>query len=64
MPELFAPTIDDLIRCAERELAMRERVYPHQVAAGRMRQVIADRELGLMRAIAEQLRLDRDGRTE
>jgi hypothetical protein len=58
MRELFAPSLDDLIRCAEREVKYRERVYARQVSAGRMSKQMADRELGLMKAIAAQLRHD------
>lgn len=38
--------------CAQRELAFRERFYPRWVAAGRMTQEEADREIARMRAIS------------
>jgi hypothetical protein len=37
--------------CAERELKMRERVYPRWIADRRMTQAKADEEIALMRAI-------------
>lgn len=40
--------------CAERELAMRRRVYPRWVSAGKMSRAEADREIALMDAIAEE----------
>lgn len=56
MSELFAYTSVDLIGCAEREVKMRERVYPRWVAKGRMTQEKADRELALMKAIVAKLK--------
>jgi len=41
------------LACIEREIKMRERVYPRWVAAGKMSQEKADLELEVMRAIAE-----------
>lgn len=38
--------------CAERELKMRERVYPRWIADGRMSLAKADEEISLMREIA------------
>jgi hypothetical protein len=56
MPDLFPPTLDELIRCAEREVRYRESVYPRMIANGRMTQRRAEREIALMQAIAEHLR--------
>lgn len=53
--DLFEPTIDDLIACADREITMRERVYPRRVADGRLRQAAADREIALMRSVRDCL---------
>ena len=39
----------------EREIALRERVYPHQVASGKMRQSVADYHLDRMRAVFRTL---------
>jgi len=44
------------LACIEREIKMRERVYPRWVAAGKMSQEKADLELEVMRAIAEDYR--------
>jgi hypothetical protein len=46
----------DLVACVEREIRMRERVYPRWVSAGRMTQARADQEIALMREVAEVLR--------
>lgn len=44
------------ILCVEREIRMRERAYPRWVAAGKMKQHMAQRELTVMRAVLETLR--------
>lgn len=54
--QLFAPTLQDQIACVEREIAMRERVYPHWVRGGRLKQDKADREIETMRAVLATLR--------
>lgn len=41
---------------AAREVRMREHVYPPRVAAGKMRKDVADRNIAVMRAIAEDYR--------
>jgi hypothetical protein len=56
MPDLFPPTLDELIACADREVRYREKVYPRMIANGRMTQRRADREITLMREIAAELR--------
>jgi len=56
MSELFEPTLAEMIAEAERELAMRRRVYPRWVEAGRMKQHHAERRIEMMAAIAEFLR--------
>ena len=48
-------TIDDQIACVRREVAMRERAYPKFVAAGRMTQDKANREIAAMRAVLSTL---------
>lgn len=50
------PSPRQMLECAERELAMRERVYPNQVRSGKMRQREADYEIHVMRGIAEKIR--------
>lgn len=44
------------IGCVEREIAMRKRVYPRLVAAGKMRAAMASFEIGDMEAVLETLR--------
>lgn len=54
MADLFgAPPIEkrDKVRCLQRELDMRRRVYPRWVQTGKMLQVSADREIATMEAI-------------
>lgn len=48
-------TPEQLKACAERELKMRERVYPRWIEQGRMTQQKADAETAMMRAIVEAL---------
>lgn len=45
----------DQIACVRREIAMRERVYPKWVNAGRMKAEAAEREIAAMRAVLETL---------
>lgn len=49
-------TFDQLAAAAEREVRLRERVYPRRVQAGRMTRTKADEETAMMKAIAEHLR--------
>lgn len=44
------------IACVEREIKMRERVYPRWVAAEKMTQQKADAELAAMRAVLATLK--------
>lgn len=48
--------IDELVKCAEREVKQRKWVYPKQVASGRMTPALATRETLMMERIAEILR--------
>lgn len=48
---MSAPTIEQQIACVEREVKMRQRVYPRWVAAGNMSQGKADAELAAMQAV-------------
>jgi hypothetical protein len=43
----------DKLRCVEREIAMRKSVYPKWIAAKRLSQENADREIAVMEAIRE-----------
>ena len=54
------PTLDEMVACAERELAMRERVYPKWVESGRMKAEEADQEIHVMKHIASFLARKRD----
>ncbi len=53
MPE--RPSLTDQIAAVRRELALRERVYPRWVDAGRMKQAKADTEIVAMRAVLATL---------
>lgn len=53
-------TLDDEIACARRELAMRERVYPRWIQAGRMTPEQSRHEIATMRAIVKRLERTRD----
>lgn len=55
LPELKFP-FAELAICAERELAMRQRIYPNRVLTGRMSRHVADIEIARMAAIGEVLR--------
>jgi hypothetical protein len=48
-------SVRDQIACVRREIALRERVYPRQIAAGKMKQAEADAELARMRAVLATL---------
>lgn len=56
MTELFALSIDELVKEAERETALRRSVYPGLVAKGRMKADTAERRISNMAAIAQVLR--------
>lgn len=45
----------DQIACVRRELAMRQRVYPRWVSAGKMTQADSDREIQAMIAVLATL---------
>lgn len=53
--------IADMIACVRRELAMRERVYPNQVKANRMKPAEADLELRRMRGVLAFLQAQPQG---
>ena len=59
MPNLFddrAVPLLDQIAAAERELKMRQHVYPRRIAEKKMTQALADRETAAMAAIVETLK--------
>ena len=49
-------SLPEQIKCVEREIAMRRRVYPRWVADKRMTQAKADHELAAMEAVLETLK--------
>lgn len=53
-------TIDAMVKCAARELAMRRNVYPKWVQSGRMKAEAADHEISCMQAIVDTLNAIRD----
>jgi hypothetical protein len=53
-------TLAELAREAQRELVLRQSVYPTRVAAGKMKPEAAKRAIALMRAIARRLRTEAD----
>lgn len=55
MADLFRPTLDYQIATVEREIRVRRSVYPRQVAARRMGQDYADREIAAMEAVRDTL---------
>ena len=54
------PTIDDQIRCVQREIGKRGHVYPRLVSAGKMQQADAEREIETMGAVLATLQRVRD----
>lgn len=53
-------SLDDMIKCIEREIGMRMRVYPRWVEQHKMTQEKALTEINKMQAILEQLKKDKD----
>ena len=53
-------TIDDMIKCVEREIGMRMRVYPRWVEQHKMSQEKAVLEISTMQVVLEQLKKDKD----
>ena len=51
------------IKCVEREIAMRLKVYPRWVQRGKMQQQQATYELAAMGAVLNTLKAFRDGKT-
>lgn len=56
MPELFPVPLAEQIAEVEREIAMRESVYPRWVELKRISQAKADRQFAAMSAALETLR--------
>lgn len=55
MTDLFPVTLDDMIECVQREIAMRHKVYPRWIVTGRMTADKAARELDLMVCVQDKL---------
>lgn len=55
MSELFPPSLDEQIACVEREIRLREFVYPRRVRDKRLTQAKAEREIETMRAVKATL---------
>lgn len=49
-------TLKDQIACIEREITMRQRVYPRWIEAGRIKQAKADTEIRTMQAVLTTLK--------
>lgn len=47
--------LDEQIKCVERELALRLRVYPKWIKDGRMNEATADKEFARMQAVHRTL---------
>lgn len=55
MTDLLPISLEDQIACVKRELRLRTTTYPKWVAAKRLRQDAADREIAVMTAVLETL---------
>lgn len=58
--EMFPETVPDErltegLKELRREISMRQQLYPKWVAAGRMKQEVADRQLGRLKGLLEYL---------
>lgn len=49
-------SLDDMIRCSEREVLVRKRFYPRWVQEGKMKQADADWQTECMEAIVTKLK--------
>ena len=58
---MSTPSLARQITCVERELAFRARVYPLQVAKGKMKQEKAEDEIAAMLAVLKTLQGLYDG---
>lgn len=54
--DLIEISLDDQIASVAREIAMRERVYPRWVSAGKMKQATAEAEIERMKAVLATLK--------
>ncbi len=51
----MAVSIDDQIACVEREIRMREQVYPRWIAQRKLTQPTADKQIAGMKAVLDTL---------
>lgn len=51
----MSASLDEQLKCVEREISMRKRVYPRWVADGRMSSQKAEYEIATMNEVAESL---------
>lgn len=56
MTDLLPITTHEMVTEIEREIAMRERVYPRWIADGKLKQAKADRQIAILRAAVARLR--------
>lgn len=56
MPELFDPSLDEMIREIEREIVLRRSVYPGLVVRKRLTQARADRQILIIQFVLANLR--------
>ena len=52
---MFAPTLAEMVKEAEREVVLRKRVYPRWIASKKMKPATAERQIQVMEAIAATL---------
>lgn len=57
-------TIDDMIKCVEREIGMRMRVYPRWIEQHKMSIEKADLEIRTMQAVLDRLKKLREAENE
>jgi hypothetical protein len=56
MPSLIPVTLEEQIASIEREIALRERVYPRWIADKKMSAAKAEKEIDAMKAVLETLK--------
>lgn len=55
MSDLFPISLDEMIVEIEREIALRQRVYPYRIAQRKLSRARADRQIEIMREVARFL---------
>ena len=55
MSDLLPITQADMLAEIDREIALRQRVYPRAIAAGKLKLQKADRQMAVMEAVREQI---------